>query len=110
MQTKRLRMGVMVTGNTYRHPAVLAHMGATVDIISHGRLDFGIGAGWNETEHTMHGIPLYTPAERIHRLDEACEIIRLLRTEPDATSTDATTSSHEAAANPSRSRDPTRPS
>src|SRR6185437_14443438 len=83
-QTQRLRVGVMVTGNTYRHPAVLANMGATVDHISHGRLDFGIGAGWNETEHAMYGIPLYAPAERIHRLDEACEVIRLLWTEPVA--------------------------
>src|SRR5215469_10343797 len=48
--TERLRLGVMVTGNTYRHPAVLANMGATLDVISHGRLDMGLGAGWNESE------------------------------------------------------------
>src|SRR5262245_30202930 len=83
-RTERLRIGVMVTGNTYRHPAVLANMGATVDQIAHGRLDFGIGAGWHEQEHAMYGIPLYAPAERIHRLDEACEVIRLLWTEPVA--------------------------
>jgi alkanesulfonate monooxygenase SsuD/methylene tetrahydromethanopterin reductase-like flavin-dependent oxidoreductase (luciferase family) len=71
----------MVTGNTYRHPAVLANMGATVDIISGGRLDFGIGAGWNELEHTAYGIPLYAPGERIRRFGEACEVIRLLWTE-----------------------------
>ncbi len=80
-QTERLRVGVLVTGNTYRHPAVLANMGATVDIISHGRLDFGIGAGWNELEHTAYGIPLYEPGERIRRLGEACEVIRRLWTE-----------------------------
>ncbi len=80
-QTERLRVGVMVTGNTYRHPAVLANMGATVDIISGGRMDFGIGAGWNELEHTSYGIPLYRPGERIDRLAEACEVIRLLWTE-----------------------------
>lgn len=80
-QTQRLRVGVMVTGNTYRHPAVLANMGATVDIISGGRLDFGIGAGWNELEHTAYGIPLYAPGERIRRFGEACEVIRLLWTE-----------------------------
>jgi F420-dependent oxidoreductase-like protein len=79
--TKRLRVGLMVTGNTYRHPAVLANMAATVDIISQGRLDFGIGAGWNELEHTAYGIPLYKPGERIRRLGEACEVIRLLWTE-----------------------------
>lgn len=80
-QTRRLRVGVMVTGNTYRHPAILANMGATVDIISGGRLDFGIGAGWNELEHNAYGIPLYPPGERIRRFGEACEVIRLLWTE-----------------------------
>ena len=72
----------MVTGNTYRHPAVLAHIAATVDVISNGRLDFGIGAGWNEYEHESMGIPLYPPGERIRRLGEACEIIKLLFTQP----------------------------
>lgn len=80
--TKRLRLGLMVTGNTYRHPAVLAKIAATVDVISNGRLDFGIGAGWNEYEHASMGIPLYKPGERIRRLDEACDIIRRLFTEP----------------------------
>jgi F420-dependent oxidoreductase-like protein len=80
-QTSRLRLGLMVTGNTYRHPAILAHMAATVDVISNGRLDFGIGAGWNEYEHTSMGIPLYAPGERIRRLGEACEIIRRLWTQ-----------------------------
>lgn len=80
-RTERLRIGIMVTGNTYRHPAVLANMGATIDRISHGRLDFGIGAGWNELEHNAYGIPLYSAAERIHRLGEACEVIRRLWTE-----------------------------
>jgi F420-dependent oxidoreductase-like protein len=79
--TRRLRVGLMVTGNTYRHPAVLANIAATVDIISGGRLDFGIGAGWNEREHHAYGIPLYPVAERIHRLGEACQMIRLLWTE-----------------------------
>ncbi len=83
--TKRLRLGLMVTGNTYRHPAVLANMAATVDVISNGRLDFGIGAGWNELEHTAYGIPLYAPGERIKRMGEACEVFRLLwaETKPD---------------------------
>lgn len=80
-RTTRLRMGLMVTGNTYRHPAVLAHMAATVDVISGGRLDLGIGAGWNEYEHSSMGIPLYPPGERIRRLGEACEIIKLLFTQ-----------------------------
>lgn len=80
-QTERIRVGVMVTGNTYRHPAVLANMGATLDIISRGRLDFGIGAGWNVLEHEMYGIPLPPPGERIRRLGEACEVVRLLWTQ-----------------------------
>ena len=80
-QTSRLRLGIMVTGNTYRHPAVLAHMAATLDVISGGRLDFGIGAGWNEYEHESMGIPLYKPGERIRRLGEACEIIKRLFTQ-----------------------------
>ncbi len=83
-KTERLRLGLMVTGNTYRHPAILANIAATVDVISKGRLDFGIGAGWNETEHTMYGIPLYAPGERIRRLGEACEMIKLLWTEKRA--------------------------
>lgn len=80
--TRRLRVGVMVTDNTFRHPAVLAKMAATIDIISHGRLNFGIGAGWSEQEHRAYGIPLPPPGERIRRLDEACELIRRLWTEP----------------------------
>ncbi len=80
-QTKRIRLGLMVTGNTYRHPAVLASIAANVDIISNGRLDLGIGAGWNEYEHASMGIPLYAPGERIRRLDEACQIIKQLFTQ-----------------------------
>ncbi|HNP73445.1 MAG TPA: LLM class F420-dependent oxidoreductase [Kouleothrix sp.] len=80
-QTKRIRVGLMVAGNTYRHPAVLAHMGATIDVISGGRFDMGIGAGWNEYEHASMGLPLYAPGERIRRLGEACEIIKRLYTQ-----------------------------
>lgn len=80
-QTSRIRLGLMVAGNTYRHPAVHAHMAATVDIISNGRLDFGVGAGWNEYEHQSMGMPLYAPAERIRRLGEACEITKRLFTQ-----------------------------
>ncbi|HEU5373985.1 MAG TPA: LLM class F420-dependent oxidoreductase [Ktedonobacteraceae bacterium] len=79
--TSHLRLGLMVTGNTYRHPTILANIAATVDVISGGRLDFGIGAGWNETEHSSYGIPLYAPGERIRRLGEACEIIKRMWTE-----------------------------
>lgn len=83
-RTERLRLGLMVTGNIYRHPAVLANIATTVDIISQGRLDFGIGAGWNELETSMYGIELYPPGERLRRLAEACEVIKLLWTETEA--------------------------
>jgi F420-dependent oxidoreductase-like protein len=81
-ETTRLRLGLMVTGNTYRHPAILAKIAATVDVISGGRLDLGLGAGWNEYEHGSIGIPLHRPGERIRRLGEACELIKLLYTRP----------------------------
>jgi F420-dependent oxidoreductase-like protein len=83
--TKRIRLGLMVTGNTYRHPAVLANIASTVDVISKGRLDFGIGAGWNEQEHSAYGIELYKTGERIRRLGEACEVIKRLFTEKSTT-------------------------
>lgn len=73
--THRIRLGVMVTGNIYRHPAVLANMACTLDVISGGRLDLGIGAGWNEDETAAYGIPLPPLTERFDRLDEACEIL-----------------------------------
>ena len=79
--TQRLRIGVMVTGNTYRNPAVLAKMATTVDILSHGRLNFGIGTAWSEREHQAYGIVFPPPGERIRRLGEACEVIRRLWTE-----------------------------
>ncbi|MDQ1377035.1 MAG: hypothetical protein QOE15_1208, partial [Acidimicrobiaceae bacterium] len=73
--TKRLRLGVLVTGVLYRHPAVLANMAATVDIISAGRLELGLGAGWNEEECQAYGIELGTLKERFDRFDEAVEVI-----------------------------------
>jgi F420-dependent oxidoreductase-like protein len=76
--TERVRLGVLVTGVTYRNPAVLAKMALTVDHISNGRLDFGIGAGWHEPEHRMYGIPFPPPRERSDRLEEALQVIRLL--------------------------------
>lgn len=73
--TSRLRLGVLVTGIHYRHPAVLANMAATLDIVSDGRLELGIGAGWNEQESGAYGIPLGTPRERSDRFEEACEVL-----------------------------------
>src|SRR5712672_1159120 len=63
----RMRIGTIVLGNTYRHPAVLAKMAAQVDIISGGRLLLGMGAGWQQNEHEAYGIPLYTMRERLER-------------------------------------------
>ncbi|HWX41733.1 MAG TPA: TIGR03560 family F420-dependent LLM class oxidoreductase [Blastocatellia bacterium] len=79
--TSHVKAGILVTGNTYRNPAVLASMGKTLDHASDGRLIMGIGAGWFEQEHTAYDVPFYTVGERIRRLDEACEIIKRLWTE-----------------------------
>lgn len=73
--TRRLRMGTLVTGVHYRHPAVLANMAATLDIVSGGRLELGIGTGWNEQESGAYGIELGTPAQRSDRLEEACAVL-----------------------------------
>ncbi len=73
--TRRVRLGVLVTGIHYRHPAVLANMAATLDIVSDGRLDLGIGAGWNEQESGAYGITLGSPRERSDRFEEACQVL-----------------------------------
>jgi len=73
--TRRLRLGTLVTGIHYRHPAVLANMAATLDIVSGGRLELGIGAGWNTEESGAYGIELGSPRERSDRLEEACEVL-----------------------------------
>ena len=80
----RLRIGTLVTGNTYRHPAVLAKMAATLDHITAGRVVLGLGSGWQENEHAQYGIPFYTVAERLQRLDEACAVIKALFTDGTA--------------------------
>jgi F420-dependent oxidoreductase-like protein len=81
LATTRVRIGCMMTGNTYRHPAVLAKTAVTVDHLSSGRLEFGIGAAWAEIEHTMLGVEFGTAGERVARLREACQMLRLLWTE-----------------------------
>jgi len=73
--TSRLRLGTLVTGIHYRHPAVLANMAATIDISSGGRLELGIGAGWNQEESGAYGIALGTPRERSDRFEEACQVL-----------------------------------
>jgi F420-dependent oxidoreductase-like protein len=77
----RMRVGTIVSGNTYRHPAVVAKMAANVDVISGGRLVCGMGAAWQENEHRAYGIPFHTVAERLAMLDEACQVLKLLWTQ-----------------------------
>ncbi|MFQ5829740.1 MAG: LLM class F420-dependent oxidoreductase, partial [Candidatus Methylomirabilia bacterium] len=85
MATSRMRIGSLVSGNTYRHPAVVAKMAANVDIISGGRLVCGIGAAWQQNEHDAYGIPFYTVSERLQRLEEACQVLLALWTGEKAT-------------------------
>jgi F420-dependent oxidoreductase-like protein len=82
--THRLRLGTLVTGIHYRHPAVLANMAATLDIISGGRLELGIGAGWNEEESGAYGIELGSPRERSDRFEEACQVLTELLSQQTA--------------------------
>jgi len=83
--TKRTRIGLNVTGNLYRHPGLLAKIAVTVDHLSAGRLEMGLGAAWNEPEFKMYGLPFPSPADRIRMLDEACRVLKALWTEDRAT-------------------------
>ena len=84
--TRRLRLGTLVTGIHYRHPAVLANMAATLDVVSGGRLELGIGTGWNQQESGAYGIELGTPGQRSDRFEEACHVLTgLLSPQPATT-------------------------
>jgi F420-dependent oxidoreductase-like protein len=72
--TDRVRLGTLVLGNTYRHPAVVANWAATVDHISNGRVLLGVGAGWQVNEHEQYGIDLPRPGELLARFEEACQV------------------------------------
>jgi F420-dependent oxidoreductase-like protein len=74
--TSRVRLGPLVCGNTYRHPAILANTAATVDVMTNGRVVLGLGAGWQQNEHDAYGIELPGVKERMDRLEEACQVIR----------------------------------
>ena len=78
--TRRIRVGCMVNGTPYRHPAVLANMAASLDIVSDGRLELGIGAGWHEDECAAYGIDLLPMKHRMDRFEEAVQVVRLLLT------------------------------
>jgi F420-dependent oxidoreductase-like protein len=82
--TKRVRVGQIVTCNSYRNPALLAKMASTVDALSHGRLDLGIGAGWYENEYRAYGYSYPETAERLKRLREAVQIILAMWTQEEA--------------------------
>jgi alkanesulfonate monooxygenase SsuD/methylene tetrahydromethanopterin reductase-like flavin-dependent oxidoreductase (luciferase family) len=82
--TKRVRIGQMVTCNGYRNPALLAKMASTVDTLSHGRLDFGIGAGWYEQEFRAYGYDFPDGPTRLRQLREAAQIILKMWTEEQA--------------------------
>lgn len=77
-RTERLRLGVLVSSNTFRHPPLLAKQAVTIDHVSGGRLEFGLGAGWFAPEHRMFGLNLPEPRELVGRFREAVEIVALL--------------------------------
>jgi F420-dependent oxidoreductase-like protein len=80
--TSKARVAILVTGVTYRHPAVAANIAATIDHISGGRAEYGVGAAWMEDEHRQYGIPFPRLGVRFDMLDEACRVMRGLWTEP----------------------------
>src|ERR1700686_2416192 len=83
--TSRIRLGALVTGVTYRHPQILTTEAVTVDHISNGRLEIGMGAAWHEPEHEQLGIPFPPLKERAERLAEGVQVMRLLMTKDRAT-------------------------
>ncbi|MEA2532165.1 MAG: hypothetical protein QOG89_3809 [Thermomicrobiales bacterium] len=85
LKTSRVRIGVLVYGNTHRHPAILAKEMVTVDHLSDGRVTLGIGTGWNEREHAAYSIPFPSAGDRVAMLDEALQVIRSLLTEQRTT-------------------------
>lgn len=82
--TSKIRLGTMVTCNSFRNPALLAKMAATLDVISNGRLELGIGAGVQKDEHVAYGLPFPSPCDRIAAMKEAVEIVKKLWTEEKA--------------------------
>ena len=83
-RTSRIRLGVLVSGITYRHPSILATEAITVDHVSNGRLEIGMGAAWHQPEHEQLGIPFPPIKERAERLEEGIQVMRLLMTKERA--------------------------
>jgi F420-dependent oxidoreductase-like protein len=79
-RTERIRLGALVTGITHRYPSVLATQVVTADHVSDGRIECGVGAAWNEQEHRSLGIPFPSVKERMERLEEGIQVLRLLMT------------------------------
>ena len=105
-ETKRIRGGVLVTGMLYRHPAVLANMASTLDITSNGRLELGIGAGWNEEECEAYGIELGSMEERFDRFEEGMEVVTRLLKQDRSTFTGNWYSLQDAMNNPKGPQNP----
>lgn len=84
-ETKRIRLSTVLVNNLFRHPSLLAKMSSTLDIVSQGRLNLGIGAGWYSEECASFGVPFPKPLERIQRLEETFEIVKRLWTEDTVT-------------------------
>ncbi len=82
--TTRLRLGTLVTCNSYRPPSILAKIASSLDHLSKGRLEFGIGAGWKELEYRAYGIPFPSIGTRLAQLEEAVQVVRLLWTQDRA--------------------------
>jgi len=83
--TTRIRLGILVSCNSYRHPTLLAKMSSVFDVVSGGRMEFGIGAGWYEQEYRAFGYDFMTNAGRIRMLEEAAQIIKRMWTEDEVT-------------------------
>ena len=83
--TKRVRVGPIVSCNSYRNPALVAKMASTLDVLSHGRLNFGIGAGWNEQEYRAYGYAFPDAPERLRQLREALQVIHAMWEQEEAT-------------------------
>src|SRR5512135_1261969 len=82
--TKRVRIGQIVTCNSYRNPALVAKMASTVDVLSHGRLNFGIGAGWHQHEYRAYGYEYPDAPTRLRQLHEAVQVIVAMWTQEEA--------------------------
>src|SRR6184192_2231716 len=80
-RTEKIRVGILVTSNTFRFPQIVAKMSVTVDHISNGRLEIGLGAGWYEPEHAMFGIPFPETKELVSRFKEAVQVVDLMTRE-----------------------------